>query len=147
MNYYTAAIKKYAEFNGRSSRAEYWYFFLFNLIIGFVLGLIEGSNESMFSNLYSLFVFLPSIAVGVRRMHDISKSGWYIIIPIYNIILFASKGDKGVNKYGKAPQADNSEIDNSDKNNKTEMTKYCSKCGASVEGDSKFCIKCGGKTK
>lgn len=111
MNYYTEPLKKYAVFNGRAGREEYWYFFLFNFIIVFVLGLIEGllgiapeSDDSIFANIYSLAVLIPSIAVGVRRMHDIDKSGWYILIPLYDLILALRKGTEGDNKYGSDPK-------------------------------------------
>lgn len=61
-------------------------------------------------NLYSLVTLIPSLAVAVRRMHDIGKSGWYILIPIYNIILLATAGEEGENQYGPDPnQAEHSE--------------------------------------
>ena len=102
-------FKKYAVFSGRASRAEYWYFVLAMLIVGFSVGLVgalAGFTEAeleLFSNLLSLAILLPSIAVGVRRMHDINKSGWFIIIPIYNIYLAVQKGDVGPNQYGEDP--------------------------------------------
>ena len=153
MNYYTRAIKKYTEFGGRASRAEYWYFFLFNLIIVLVLKLIIASlgtssdGSTTLTNLYSLFIFLPATAVAIRRMHDINKSGWFSIIPIYNIILLAQKGDEGVNKYGNAPQKNTSEVYNSNKSNGEKSTEYCSNCGGLINNDSKFCVKCGNKIK
>lgn len=112
MNYYLSVLKHYAEFSGRARRAEYWYFFLFNFIIAFGLGFIEGimeiasvTDESVLSGLYQLAVLIPSIAVGVRRMHDVNKSGWFLLIPIYNLILAVTKGTKGDNKYGSDPKA------------------------------------------
>lgn len=56
------------------------------------------------SNLYSLAVLVPSLAVAVRRMHDVGKSGWYILIPIYNLILAVTEGDNGPNEYGEDPK-------------------------------------------
>jgi uncharacterized membrane protein YhaH (DUF805 family) len=109
-DYYTGAIKKYAVFDGRATRAEFWYFFLFNIIVSFALGFVSGFlevtcglNKSVISNLYSLFIFLPSLGLGIRRVHDINKNGWFSIIPFYNLYLFAKKGDAGANKYGNAP--------------------------------------------
>ena len=111
MNYYTEPLKKYAVFNGRASREEYWYFYLFNFIIAFVLGFIEGMpginpgpDESIFADIYSLAVLIPSLAVGVRRMHDVDKSGWYILIPLYDLILALRAGTDGDNKYGSNPK-------------------------------------------
>ena len=99
MHYYIEAIKKYAVFNGRSSRKEYWMFVLFNFIISFGLTLID-SNNTILSDIYNLAVLIPSIAIGVRRMHDVGKSGWFLLIPIYNFILTLTKGTEGDNKYG-----------------------------------------------
>jgi len=69
-----------------------------------VLEFIEGSDVNLLTNIYELAVFIPSIAVGVRRMHDINKSGWYLLIPIYNLILTLTDGTKGDNKYGPDPK-------------------------------------------
>ncbi len=56
------------------------------------------------ANLYSLVVLLPGIAVGVRRMHDVNKSGWYLLIPLYNLILACTPGTVGPNEYGADPK-------------------------------------------
>ena len=106
MNYYLHVLKNYAEFNGRARRAEYWYFFLFNMIISFVLGYLGGSvGIELLSTIYSFGVLIPSIAVGIRRMHDVGKSGWFILVPIYNIILACTEGEKQENQYGPDPKA------------------------------------------
>ncbi len=106
MNYFIAVLKKYAVFTGRARRSEFWYFVLFNFIISWVLSIVFGLLRlPIISTLYSLAVFLPSIGVGIRRMHDINKSGWFILIPIYNIILWAQAGDQGENQYGPDPKA------------------------------------------
>ncbi|WP_060874781.1 DUF805 domain-containing protein [Myroides odoratus] len=107
INYYVFVLKNYANFNGRARRSEFWYFTLVNLIISFVLGFISGLlfDSALLGNIYSLAVLLPTIAVAIRRMHDINKSGWFILIPIYNIVLAATEGDKGDNAYGADPKA------------------------------------------
>lgn len=140
MNYYTAALKKYATFEGRASMAEYWYFALFNVIIVILLGEINGydPNGSLLKSFYGLFMLLPSFAVGVRRMHDVNKSGWFILIPCYNLLLLVRKGDKVSNRYGAVPFVTKNSDD-------SEMSNYCNKCGASVETNSKFCVKCGNR--
>ena len=105
MNWYLKVLKQYTDFNGRARRKEYWMFYLFNVIISFILGLIGGLiNFEYLGNIYSLVVIVPGIAVGVRRMHDIGKSGWYILIPIYNLILLCTNGDEGPNEYGPDPK-------------------------------------------
>jgi uncharacterized membrane protein YhaH (DUF805 family) len=107
MNHFITVLKKYAVFSGRASRAEYWYFILFNTIIAFVLGLITGStgtSEAAFiPMIYNLALLVPSIAVGVRRMHDVNKSGWFLLIPFYNLYLAVTEGTHGPNDYGADP--------------------------------------------
>jgi uncharacterized membrane protein YhaH (DUF805 family) len=112
MNYYITVLKKYAVFEGRARRAEYWYFVLFNIIIVIVLGIIETmsgsstlSDQGILVRIYDLAVLIPSIAVGIRRMHDVNKNGWYLLIPLYNLILACTDGTKGDNQYGPDPKA------------------------------------------
>lgn len=99
-SYYTKVLKNYVGFDGRARRAEYWYFVLVTVVISIVLNLISG----LLANIYALATLIPGIAVSIRRMHDINKSGWYILIPIYNIVLAATEGDKGSNQYGPDPK-------------------------------------------
>ncbi len=118
MNYYLAVLKKYAVFSGRAQRAEYWYFFLFNIIIGIILGIIDEiigfsaeAGVGMLGGIYSLAILIPSIAVAVRRLHDTNHSGWWLftsLIPFVGaIILFVfmvrdSQPDQ--NQYGPNPK-------------------------------------------
>jgi len=117
MNYYLAVLKKYAVFEGRAGRAEFWYFFLINFVIGMVLSYIDRLISSgdafvgFLGTIYSLGVLIPGLAVGVRRLHDIGKSGVWIfigLIPfigwIWLIVLYAKEGDAGNNEYGAVPQ-------------------------------------------
>ena len=72
MNYYLEVLKKYAEFDGRARRSEYWYFTLFSIIISIALGVLGAAMKSeLLGNIYSLAVLVPSIAVAIRRMHDV----------------------------------------------------------------------------
>ena len=113
MKWYIKVIQNYANFEGRARRKEYWMFVLFNALISISIGFIDilildkpdGLN---LSNIYSIALLIPSLAVGVRRMHDLDKSGWYMLIPIYNIVLFATEGDRGENEYGTDPKEDES---------------------------------------
>ena len=112
MEWYLKVLKNYAVFNGRARRKEYWMFVLFNSIASFILGFIDGatgmydpvSGYGTISGIYSLAVLIPTIAVAVRRMHDVGKSGWYLLIPIYNFILACTDGDSTDNKYGANPK-------------------------------------------
>lgn len=87
MNWYLLVLKNYANFSGRARRKEYWMFTLFSTIISIicvvldeVLGFKYGDyqEDGYLETFYSLAVLLPTIAVGVRRMHDAGKSGWYV---------------------------------------------------------------------
>ena len=105
MKWYLKVVKdNYANFKGRASREEYWMFVLFNFIFLIALSFIEvflfGLYSSILSNIYYLAVLVPTIAVGVRRMHDTGKSGWFLLIPIYNLILAVTSGESGENQYG-----------------------------------------------
>lgn len=105
MKWYLAVLKKYAVFNGRARRSEYWYFVLFNVIISIILKVVGFVIGSPFlDSVYSLIVLLPSLAVAVRRMHDVNKSGWYCLIPIYNLVLACTEGTSGTNEYGHDPK-------------------------------------------
>ena len=77
-------------------------FVLFNAIVSTVLSMIEPTVYTI----YSFAVLIPTLAVAVRRMHDVGKSGWYLLIPIYNFILAITDGDNGDNEYGSNPKLD-----------------------------------------
>jgi uncharacterized membrane protein YhaH (DUF805 family) len=105
----TVVLERYAKFDGRAGRAEFWWFFLANLIISVVFNIL-GQASFIFSIVglvYSLGVLVPSIAVAIRRLHDIDKSGWFLLIgliPIVGwiilIVFYAKEGDAGTNTYG-----------------------------------------------
>jgi uncharacterized membrane protein YhaH (DUF805 family) len=110
-NYYIAAMKKYATFQGRSRRSEYWYMYLVVILANFIGGFIDGAlslsgatGAGPIGGIISLIHILPTIAAGVRRMHDINKSGWWLLVPIYNIFLLATNGDVGTNRFGEDPK-------------------------------------------
>ena len=118
MEWYFKALKKYADFSGRAQRAEYWYFVLFNTIIVIILTILDGvlglydmrSGFGVLSGIYQLAVFIPSLAVSVRRLHDIGKSGWWLLvglIPIVGfiiLIVWFATDSKEDNKYGQNPK-------------------------------------------
>ena len=112
MKWYFEVLKKYVKFSGRARRQEYWMFTLFNTIIMFVLMFIckELDNQTLYL-LYFYAVLLPSLAVGARRLHDIGKSGWWMLlafIPIVGwiilIIFFVKDGEEGSNYFGDDPK-------------------------------------------
>jgi len=79
-------LRNYVNFSSRARRKEYWYFYLFQILVGFILGLVFGiigisdSGMDAISGLVSLAFFLPGLAVGVRRLHDVDRSGWWVLI-------------------------------------------------------------------
>ena len=109
MEWYIKVVRdNYSNFEGRASRQEYWMFILFNSIFIIALSFIEvflfGLYSELLSNLYALAILVPSIAVGIRRMHDTGKSGWFLLIPFYNFILAVTQGESNSNIYGQAPE-------------------------------------------
>jgi uncharacterized membrane protein YhaH (DUF805 family) len=109
--WYVEVLKKYAVFTGRARRKEYWMFTLFNVLIVIVLSLIEGitglasnGEASILTGVYQLGILVPSIAVGVRRMHDTNHSGWWILCPIVNLIFALIDGTRGENRFGPDPK-------------------------------------------
>jgi len=119
MNTYLKVLRKYAVFSGRASRKEYWVFYLFNFTfcaIAIILDNILGiANESLgygpVYGVYALGLLIPVLAVTVRRLHDVGKSGWMIFIvfipfvgAIWLIVLLASKGNPEKNKFGEEPE-------------------------------------------
>lgn len=118
MNWYFEALKKYAVISGRARRKEYWYFVLFSVIIAIILANIDNALglKSMrygigaLSSIYILGMIVPSIAVTIRRLHDIDKCGCFyfiILIPIIGaFILFIyslTRGTVGANTFGEDP--------------------------------------------
>jgi uncharacterized membrane protein YhaH (DUF805 family) len=108
-------LERYAKFDGRANRAEFWWFVLANLIVMVALSIL--ANVSGLFNIiyviYALGVLIPSIAVAIRRLHDTDKSGWFLLlglIPfvgfIILIVFYATAGTAGPNKFGAGPEPD-----------------------------------------
>jgi uncharacterized membrane protein YhaH (DUF805 family) len=128
MEWYICAIKKYGVFYGRARRKEFWYFYLLNFIIGIIIGLLTffpnfGKIFEIISIVYSLALFVPMLAVSVRRLHDINRSGFYLflaLIPlagIIKLIIYLSQDSfPDENKYGLNPKKNNADIDMKEKN-------------------------------
>ncbi|MBI2770258.1 MAG: DUF805 domain-containing protein [Burkholderiales bacterium] len=101
-----ACFSKYADFNGRAARPEFWWFVLFQFVVVTVLGFVS----DMLSGVASLGMLLPGLAVGARRLHDMGKSGWLLLlwlIPIigWGLLIYwsAQPGDPAANAYGAPP--------------------------------------------
>ena len=113
MNWYLDVLKKYAVFDGRARRMEFWMFTLFSFIIAVVLSCIEYALGIFgLSALYSLAVLLPSIGVSIRRLHDTDRSGWWLLIAliplvgfIVLLVFYFMEGTNGDNRFGADPKA------------------------------------------
>ncbi len=123
--YKKVVFQNYANFSGRARRSEYWYFNLLNVIIALLLMGIDNAAGITFGRipygpfyvLYGLVVFLPGLAVAVRRLHDVGKSGWFYFIAlipligaIWLLVLFCTEGQDGTNDYGTDPKSEFDEI-------------------------------------
>ncbi len=121
MNWYLKVVKNnYANFSGRARRKEYWMFVLFNIIIAILIGFVGGLIGKMLNTpvivllcyaVYVLAIIIPALAVTVRRLHDIGKSGWWYFISfvpaigfIWLLILLVTGSQPGENQWGKNPK-------------------------------------------
>lgn len=118
MHEYLKALRNYAQFQGRSTRREYWMFLLFDILISIIfISLddqilnvpISGEKDGPLISIYNILLIIPSLAIAIRRMHDVNKSGWFILVPIYNLILATTTGTKGPNRFGEDPTGSTSE--------------------------------------
>jgi uncharacterized membrane protein YhaH (DUF805 family) len=122
MNWYVKVLKNYADFGGRATRAEYWYFTLFNFlalcVLTFIDSMIGSFNADMgiglLGGVYYPAVFTPTLAVSVRRLHDTDRSGWWqliVLIPIIGplvLLIFMVQDSQPVdNQYGPNPKPGN----------------------------------------
>jgi uncharacterized membrane protein YhaH (DUF805 family) len=120
MEWYLKVIRNYVGFSGRARRKEYWMFVLINIIISIVLAMVDGmlglkvggeQGAGLLGLVYSLAILLPSIAVGVRRLHDTGRSGWWMLIAfvpfigfIVLLVFFVLDSQPGSNEYGPNPK-------------------------------------------
>ncbi|MDP4916106.1 MAG: DUF805 domain-containing protein [Haliea sp.] len=121
MNWYLDILKnKYAMFNGRARRKEYWYFVLFNVLASIALALLdtltgtysEDAGVGLLGGIYWLAVLIPTIAVAIRRLHDTGRTGWWLLlafIPIIGglvlLVFMVFDSEPGDNQYGPNPKA------------------------------------------
>ena len=158
------ALTGYATFSGRSTRAEYWWFFLFNIIVGLAAGIIDGvifdAGQPVLQTLTWLGLIIPNIAIAVRRSHDIGKSAWWVLWQFFAWLLFVipglimwlylrtRPGDIGPNQYGPDPRNDSQEYSYSGEASEPAEdiqsdAVSCPACYADNKPGSKFCKKCG----
>ena len=120
MNWFVDVLKKYATFSGRARRKEYWMYFLIYFLISLVLMFVDGilsggdlqSGTGLLSGLFALGTLLPGIAVGVRRLHDTGRAGWWLLvsfIPLIGslvlLVFLVQDSQPGDNAWGPSPKA------------------------------------------
>lgn len=124
MKWYLKVLKDFGNFRSRARRSEYWYFALFNFIFAIVAMMLDNLIGTTFDIegvpipygyiylLYVLAVFIPGLAVAVRRLHDVGKSGWFLLIVlipliggIWLLVLYFTDGQPGENKWGPNPKS------------------------------------------
>ncbi len=114
VGWYLAVLKKYAVFEGRAGRPEFWYFVLGNIVVTIVLRIVDGffgaHQMGILGAIYSIGVLVPGIAVAVRRLHDTDRSGWWLLLSfvpligtIVLIVFLAARGAPGTNRFGMPP--------------------------------------------
>jgi uncharacterized membrane protein YhaH (DUF805 family) len=111
MQYFTDALKKYTDFDGRATRTQYWMFVLFYVIFYVVLAVVTQLIEigSVLPVIYSLALLIPSLSIAARRLHDTGRSGWWqllVLIPLIGgivLIIFYVTESQGDNQYGPRP--------------------------------------------
>lgn len=119
MKWYIKVLQNYSNFKGRARRREYWMFVLINVVFIFAAILVDNAADLVYdyssygivTTLYQLFIFIPSLAVSVRRLHDIGKSGWMILvsfIPLFGaiwiLVLMATDSEPRTNEFGINPK-------------------------------------------
>jgi uncharacterized membrane protein YhaH (DUF805 family) len=103
---YINAWKTAFIFKGRVRRKTYWYFILAHVIITIILAIVDQAmrNGDVISTLYSIAILVPAISMGVKRMHDVGKCGWWIIVPFVNLYYAVKDSDQNMNEYGPSPK-------------------------------------------
>ncbi len=121
MNWFMIALKKYAVFEGRAQRSEYWYFVLFYTLIAIGLAIVDSATGTfaapaglgLLGGIFTLAMLIPSLAVSIRRLHDTDRRGWWLFIGlvpfigvIVLIIFFVLDSQPNTNRFGPNPKAD-----------------------------------------
>jgi uncharacterized membrane protein YhaH (DUF805 family) len=106
-------VERYADFQGRAPRSEFWWFWLFYVLLGLVIGALSAGSDvlgGILNLVVTLGLLVPSIAVGIRRLHDVDRTGWWILIGLIpligTIVLFVfwvQRGTDGDNRFGPDP--------------------------------------------
>lgn len=104
--YFVDAWKNSFNYSGRIRRKAYWYYFLFYLIFNILFTIFDDiiSADGVLISIYTIAAIFPNISTGIRRMHDTGRSGWWILLPIVNLIFFMQDSKVETNEYGPSPK-------------------------------------------
>ncbi len=112
MKWYLKVLRQYADFGSRAGRTEFWMFILFNIIFSLIANALDYvfGTVYVFAGIYGLAMLIPGLAVSVRRLHDVNKSGWMILVSlipfigiIWLLVLMIMEGTPGENRFGPQP--------------------------------------------
>jgi uncharacterized membrane protein YhaH (DUF805 family) len=149
MHWYTDVLRKYAVFEGRAGRPEFWWFALFNAIVAIVIAVVGAAVGARYLvDFYFLAVLLPGLGVSIRRLHDTNRSGWWILIGLVPfggfvlLVFYILEGTRGPNRFGadpRDPEAVHAETG-------ANPAGFCANCGQPLEPGAAFCRNCGAAT-
>ena len=152
MNWYLKVLKQYADFKGRARRQEFWMFTLFYIIFSIAATILDKilGDEKIIWGLYFLVMLLPLFSVLVRRLHDVGKSGWLLLIllipfigAIWIFVLLTIDSNYGSNKYGANPKGYNNPQFEENKINLSEIPNICPHCKNPNTKRLQICEWCG----
>ena len=149
----SSGLHRYFDFRTRSSRSEYWWWSVFSLLVGIATSLLDlMMGVAILNGLSSLALFIPGIAVAVRSLHDVNRSGWWFLIAftIIGIIpllyWYIQPGTRGANDYGDdplmSPIGPNLQGTTVAPSYQSDV-RFCMNCGTALEPDDNFCRSCG----
>ena len=144
----SSVFKQYFGFSGRARRSEYWWFFLFQLILAFVFSFVS----PVLYWIYLVATLFPALAVLIRRLHDTGRTGWWVLLAFIPfgglvILIFAViQGDRGDNRYGPDPLRPPADIGLEGigrARSSQDEARLCTSCGSALESGANFCRSCG----
>jgi len=152
----SSGFRRYFDFRTRSSRSEYWWWTLFALLVSVAMSILDAvifGGAPILDGLSSLALFIPGLAVAIRRLHDVDRSGWWflMVFTIVGIIFpllywYIKPGTRGTNRYGPDPLLSPAEVGfegaEGDWNSQGVAT-HCANCGTRLESGANFCPSCG----